>query len=83
MYRDRRAQALALSRSAAYYARAGFPELAVHYHPIDVSALPAALAGADLEVLRLDPGRTAMRWWERLRRPQRSSLLVAKRISRA
>jgi SAM-dependent methyltransferase len=83
MYRDRRAQALARSRSAAYYAGAGFPELAAHYYPIDVAALPAALAGANLEVLRLDPGRTAMRWWERLGRPQRSSFLVAKLMSRA
>jgi hypothetical protein len=83
MYRDRRAQALARSRSAAYYAGAGFPELAAHYYPIDVAALGAALAGANLEVLRLNPGRTALRWWERLRRPQRSSFLVAKLMSRA
>jgi SAM-dependent methyltransferase len=83
MYRDGRAQALAQTRSAAYYAEAGFPELAAHYQPIDAGALPGALASAGFEVIQLEPGRTAMRWWQRLRRPRRSSFLVAKLISRA
>jgi SAM-dependent methyltransferase len=77
MYSDRRRQALAEARSAAYYARAGFPELAAHYHPIDVTALRAALSAVGFEVSRLDAGRTARRWWERLGRPDRS-FLVAK-----
>ena len=74
MYRDRRAQALAESRSAAYYAEAGFPELAAHYHPIDLAALRVALAARGFDVLRLEPGRTARGWWERLGRPERSFL---------
>jgi len=77
MYSDRRGQALAEARSAAYYAGAGFPELAAHYHPIDVTALRAVLAAVGFEVSRLDAGRTARRWWERLGRPDRS-FLVAK-----
>ena len=77
MYRDRRRQALAEARSAAYYAEAGFPELAAHYHPIDLAALRAALAARGFEVMRLEAGRTARRWWERLGRPDRS-FLVAK-----
>ena len=83
MYRDGRAQALARSRSSAYYAEAGFPELAEHYHPIDAAALPRTVAGAGFEILQLEPGRTGMRWWDSLRHPRRSSILVAKLISRA
>lgn len=78
MYLDRRGQALAEARSEAYYARAGFPELAAHYHPIDAAALRAALVGAGFEVLRLDVGHGSRRWWERIRRPRRSSFLVAR-----
>lgn len=78
MYGDRHGQELAVARSAAYYAQAGFPELAAHYHPIDVVALRAALGTGGFEVLRLEAGRTARRWWERLARPERS-FLVARR----
>jgi SAM-dependent methyltransferase len=83
MYIDRRAQALAEARSAAYYARAGFPELAARYHPIDVTALRAVLASEGFDVLRLEAGVTAGRWWERLGRPRRSSLLVARLVPTA
>jgi SAM-dependent methyltransferase len=72
MYSDRRRQALAEARSAAYYAQAGFPELAAHYHPIDVEALRAALTGAGFDVVRLEVGRTARPWWRGLGRPERS-----------
>jgi SAM-dependent methyltransferase len=83
MYGDRRRQAQAEARSAAYYADAGFPELAAHYHPIDVIALRAALASEGFEVLRLEAGATARRWWERLGRPRRSSFLVARLVPTA
>lgn len=76
MYGDRRRQALAAARSAAYYAGAGFPELAAHYHPIDVADLRAALAADGFDVLKLQPGRTARRWWQWLGRPERSFLLA-------
>ena len=76
IYRDRRAQALAETRSAAYYAEAGFPELAAHYHPIDMADLRAALAARGFDVLRLEAGRTARRWRERLGRSERSFLLA-------
>jgi SAM-dependent methyltransferase len=80
IYRDRNMQALAVARSAAYYADGGFPELAGYYHPIDVAALRAALAAERFEVLRLDAGRTAQRWWQRLGGPERSFLVA--RLSR-
>lgn len=78
MYRDRHAQASSEARAAAYYARAGFPELAASYHPIDVMSLRAALAGSGFEVLRLEAGRSARRWRERLRPHRRRSILVAR-----
>jgi SAM-dependent methyltransferase len=83
MYSDRPAQALAEARSTAYYAKSGFPELAAHYHPIDVGALRVALAGAGFEVLRLEAGWTARRWWKGLGRPRRSSFLVARLVPKA
>jgi SAM-dependent methyltransferase len=76
MYANRRRQALAEARSAAYYAEAGFPELAAHYHPIDVADLRVALAAGGLDVVKLEPGRTARRWWQGLGRPARSFLLA-------
>ncbi len=76
MYGDRRQQALAQARSAAYYAEAGFPELADHYHPIDVADLRAALAARGFALLRLEAGRTARRWWQGVGRPERSFLLA-------
>jgi len=62
IYRDRNAQARAKARSATYYADAGFPELAEHYHPIDVTALRAALADFGFATVRLDVGK---RLWRR------------------
>jgi len=82
IYGDRRAQASAEGRSAAYYAESGFPELAAHYHPIDVGALRGALAGAGFEVLRLEAG-IAWHWWKGLGRLRRSSFLVAKLVPAA
>jgi hypothetical protein len=78
MYRDHVAQAKAAERSASYYARVGFPQLAPYYHPIDVAALRAALAASRFETIRLDAGSTAGRWWQRAGRPRRSSFLIAK-----
>lgn len=78
MYVDRRGQARAQQRSSGYYARAGFPDLAAHYHPIDVTALRSALHGAGFEVLRLDTGRTGRPWWHRLASRRQPSFLVAR-----
>jgi SAM-dependent methyltransferase len=77
MYRDHRGQARARKRSAVYYAGAGFPELAGHYHPIAVPELLSALETSGFEVLRLDGGSTAGRWYERAGR-RRASFLLAR-----
>ncbi len=76
MYSDHRRQAQAEARSAAYYAQAGFPELAAHYHPIEVAALREALREGGFDVLRLEAGRTGRRWWQRLGRRERSFLIA-------
>jgi SAM-dependent methyltransferase len=78
MYRDPRAQARARARSAVHYTKAGFPELADSYHPIDVVALREQLRRSGFELLHLDGGPTCRRWWERRRRHLRPSLLVAR-----
>lgn len=78
MYSDGRAQARAEERSAAYYTRVGFPELAAHYHPIDIRALRSALAAAGFEVLRMEPGSSNRRWLERLGPRRHGSFLVAR-----
>jgi SAM-dependent methyltransferase len=78
MYRDRLAQARALARSAAYYAGAGFPNLAAHYHPIDLTELKARMVASGFKVLRLEGGSTAARWYQRVGRRRRPSFLLAK-----
>src|SRR5438445_4380330 len=78
MYRDRNEQARAHARSAAYYTTAGFPDLAQHYHPIDVSSLRTALAVANFDVLRLDEGRAGRLAWLAGRRHRHASFLEAR-----
>jgi SAM-dependent methyltransferase len=79
IYRGRRANAKALERTVAYYERAGYPELAGHYHPIELGALRAALAGNGFQVERLDAGRPGGLWLRLMRRPP-SSLVVARLV---
>ncbi len=76
MYRDRLAQARAQARSAAYYAGAGFLDLAAHYHPIDLTELKATMVASGFEVLRLEGGSTAGSWYQRAGRRRRSFLLA-------
>jgi SAM-dependent methyltransferase len=77
IYPDRASQAKAAARSAAYYARVGFPELADHYHPIDARFLRSTLEASGFDVLRLDrAGRLANVWRRLARRP--SSVVVAR-----
>ena len=54
MYAHRRAAERAAERSARYYAAAGYPELARHYHPVDVRQLRVALIESGLMVERLE-----------------------------
>lgn len=78
MYADQHRQAQAQQRSADYYTRAGFPELAASYHPIEVEALRSALQGAGFDVLRLETGRFGLPRWLRVAAPKQPSFLVAR-----
>jgi len=65
----------AAARSAAYYARAGHPELAAFYHPLEAGALRATLAQNRFEMVELTAGS---RWRRLLRRGPRSFVLARK-----
>lgn len=75
VYADEQAVAAARARSSAYYASKGMPELAAHYHPIDVAGLLVALAGGNLELESLSTGSP---WRRLLRRGPRSFVLARK-----
>ena len=76
MYRDAAAAAAARSRTAAYYASAGFPELAAHYHPVEVGRLRSAFAAHGLEIARLTTGSR----WRRLLRRGPTSFVLARKL---
>lgn len=75
LYDGQPAASAARARSAEYYARAGRPELAAHYHPIELGELRDALATNGLEVARLSTGS---RWRRILRRGPRSFVFARK-----
>jgi len=66
MYVDRRAAERAAQRSAEYYSDSGYPELARHYHPVDVRQLRTALANAGFLVERLEMPSAWLTLWRRL-----------------
>lgn len=69
------AAAAAKARSATYYAAGGVPELAAHYHPLELAALRSALATNGLAVARMSTGS---RWGRLLGRGPRSFVLARK-----
>lgn len=75
LYFGQPAAAAAAARSAAYYARAGHPELAAFYHPLEAGALRAELTRNRFDVLELSAGS---RWRRLLRRGPRSFVLARK-----
>ena len=76
IYRGAAAAEAAKARSAAYYARAGHPALASHYHPVELAALRGALERNGFEVTRLSTGSR----WRRLRRRGPDSFVLARRL---
>lgn len=76
IYVGRSAAAAAASRTAAYYARAGHPELARHYHPIELEELRRTLAANGFEVVRLSTGSG----WRRLLRRGPTSFVLARKL---
>ena len=80
IYADDISRARAAGRSAAYYARAGYPELASSYHPASLGELRSVVAesGFELAGLRTE-GRVEKLWRRAVGRPP-ASLVVGRRI---
>jgi SAM-dependent methyltransferase len=79
---DSQSQARAAERSAAYYADAGYAELAAHYHPIEIGVLRSALAESGFAVDRLSAEGPVQALWHRLVRRPPATLLVARQVRR-
>jgi SAM-dependent methyltransferase len=77
IYGDPQSRADAVARAAAYYTRAGHPDLTGHYHPIEVAALRSALTASGFQVERLEAGHPGGIWMRMTHRPP-SSLVVAR-----
>jgi SAM-dependent methyltransferase len=81
VYAGTRSQAKATARSSAYYAGAGYPELAAHYHPIDIGMLQSAFAESGFAVDRLSSRGPLQAVWRRLFRRPPGTLVVGRRMS--
>jgi SAM-dependent methyltransferase len=80
IYADDGSRARAASRSAAYYAAAGHPELAAGYHPASIAELTSVVAGSGFELVGLrTEGRVEKLWRRVVGRPP-SSLAVGRRV---
>jgi SAM-dependent methyltransferase len=82
VYGDDDSRARAAGRSAAYYAAAGYPELATRYHPSSIGDLRSVIvdSGFDLVAVRTKRGVEAL-WRSAMGRPP-VSLVVGRRIRR-
>ena len=82
VYGDDASRARAAGRSASYYAAAGYPELATHYHPSSIGELRSAIlaSGFDLVSVRTE-GRLEGLCRRAMGRPP-VSLAVGRRIRR-
>jgi SAM-dependent methyltransferase len=69
IYADDIRQAQAAARSADYYSKAGYPELADRYHPIESSGLRRALLQSGFEIERFEVDNKWQRLLGRRRRP--------------
>jgi SAM-dependent methyltransferase len=79
IYGDDRSRAKAAGRSAAYYAAAGYPELASGYHPASLGELRSVVAGSGFELVGLrTEGRVEKLWRCVIGRPP-ASLVVGRR----
>jgi len=80
VYPDEASRRKAAERSAAYYKRRGFRDLAMHYHPLEQGALRSALAAATLGVERFEVTRPSRGVWRRPRSGPPSCFVVARRL---
>ena len=80
LYPDEASRSKAAERSATYYKRRGYPDLAMHYHPLAQGALRSALAAAALGVEHFEVTRPSRGLWGRLRSGPPSCFVVARRL---
>ena len=81
IYSDSAGQVQAAARSAAYYLKSGYPDLADRYHPISAMAFRTALLESGFEIERFEFGSGRSRLWRFRRRPP-GTLVVAHRVKR-
>lgn len=80
IYGDDDSRARAAGRSAAYYAGAGFPELAAGYHPGSAGELTSVVANAGFASVELKTEGAVKGLWRRITRRPPASLLVGRRV---
>jgi SAM-dependent methyltransferase len=80
IYADEGSRARAAGRSAAYYASAGYPELATGYYPASAGDLRSAMAGAGFAVVDLKTEGMVKALWRRVIRRPPTSLVVGRRV---
>ena len=67
-------------RSAAYYASAGYPELATGYYPASAGELRSVVAGAGFAEVDLKTEGMVKALWRRVMRRPPASLVVGRRV---
>jgi SAM-dependent methyltransferase len=80
VYPDVASRRKAAERSALYYRKRGFPDLAAHYHPLDQAALRTALASAGLGMEQFEVTRPTRGLWGRVRNGRPSCFVIARRL---
>ena len=80
IYADDDSRVLAADRSSAYYARAGYPELASEYHPTSAGELRSVVANAGFASVDVKTEGAVKALWRRATRRPPASLLVGRRI---
>jgi SAM-dependent methyltransferase len=80
IYGNDDSRARAAGRSAAYYASAGYPELATGYHPVSVGELRSVVADAGFALVDLKTEGVVQALWRRVIRRPPASLVVARRV---
>ena len=80
IYRDDHSRAKAAGRSIAYYAAAGYPELATGYHPLSLKGLRSVAADSGFALFGLKTEGRAKAVWRRVVRRPPATLVVGRRI---
>jgi hypothetical protein len=79
IYSDDRSRDQAARRSAAYYATAGHPELAIDYHPASVAQVRAVIADSGFTLAGLEAEGWMKSMWRRVAGHPPATLLVGRR----